>query len=197
MKEKKIQVLDLVTNPVDVNQVDSISGKELAGRASLGELDGATIVLLPTSASIVIAAAESKSSFMHILPGLSGDNENHQLYWLRLNTIYSSQDNAQKENGSAKHSGQTRISSWRREQPSRNNNRQLLPRRESREHSTNNGMTENQRRYLFRLLAERDVKSTKAKDYLLDYFEVDSIKKIPKDEASVLIDSLVNGGDEE
>ncbi len=55
-------------------------------------------------------------------------------------------------------------------------------------------MTENQRRYLFRLLAERGTTGDAAHDYLKRAFGVESIKDASKADASTLIDHILNVG---
>jgi len=70
--------------------------------------------------------------------------------------------------------------------------------------SNNNGaakggekMTTPQRRYLFRLLAEKkNLKGNEAEEYLKETCEVESLSEIEKFTASKLIDKLLNGGDE-
>ena len=52
-------------------------------------------------------------------------------------------------------------------------------------------MTEAQRRYLFRLLAERQVPAEKAEGHLLDICGVKSLKEITKQRASDLIEELL------
>ena len=53
-------------------------------------------------------------------------------------------------------------------------------------------MTVAQRRYLFRLLAERKIEGDEAQQYLLNKAEVDSLDQISKSKASILIDEMVN-----
>lgn len=55
-------------------------------------------------------------------------------------------------------------------------------------------MTENQRRYLFRLLAERGTTGDDAHDYLKRAFGVESLKDASKADASTLIDHILNVG---
>ena len=55
-------------------------------------------------------------------------------------------------------------------------------------------MTENQRRYLFRLLAERGTTGDAAHDYLKRAFGVESLKDASKADASTLIDHILNVG---
>lgn len=55
-------------------------------------------------------------------------------------------------------------------------------------------MTENQRRYLFRLLAERSTTGDAAHDYLKRAFGVESLKDASKADASTLIDHILNVG---
>ena len=55
-------------------------------------------------------------------------------------------------------------------------------------------MTENQRRYLFRLLAERGVTGDDAHDFLKRAFGVESLKDASKPDASTLIDHILNVG---
>ncbi len=55
-------------------------------------------------------------------------------------------------------------------------------------------MTENQRRYLFRLLAERGVTGDDAHDYLKRTLGVESLKDASKPDASTLIDHILNVG---
>ena len=57
-------------------------------------------------------------------------------------------------------------------------------------------MTESQRRFIFRLLAEKeDIKGKDAEDYLKEKFKVSSLAEIDKASASQFIDSLLKGGD--
>ena len=53
-------------------------------------------------------------------------------------------------------------------------------------------MTGAQRRYLFRLLAERKIEGDEAQQYLLNKAEVQSLDQITKSRASILIDEMVN-----
>lgn len=61
-------------------------------------------------------------------------------------------------------------------------------------------MTDAQKRYLFRLLADQGMEGDSAYQYLKDHFQVNSLKEITKLEASRVIDRLVTeaqgGGDE-
>jgi len=53
-------------------------------------------------------------------------------------------------------------------------------------------MTDAQRRYLFRLLAERKIEGDEAQQYLLNKADVESLDQITKSRASILIDEMVN-----
>jgi len=53
-------------------------------------------------------------------------------------------------------------------------------------------MTDAQRRYLFRLLAERRIEGDEAQEYLLNKTGVESLDQITKSKASILIDEMVN-----
>jgi hypothetical protein len=55
-------------------------------------------------------------------------------------------------------------------------------------------MTDAQKRYLFRILAERGIEGDKAYDRLKELFQVDTLKEITKFEASRAIESLLNEG---
>jgi len=67
------------------------------------------------------------------------------------------------------------------------------PRAESSPTSDNDSaMTDAQRRYLFRLLAERMIEGDEAQQYLLNKAEVESLDQITKSKASILIDEMVN-----
>ena len=55
----------------------------------------------------------------------------------------------------------------------------------------NDPMTENQRRYLFRILAEHGVTGDIAHDYLVQTFGAGSLKEVTKKEASDLIEELL------
>lgn len=55
-------------------------------------------------------------------------------------------------------------------------------------------ITPRQKRYLFRLLAQKEIKGDKAVDYLKQELDVDFVSKASKFRASQLIDQLVNGG---
>lgn len=54
-------------------------------------------------------------------------------------------------------------------------------------------MTENQRRFLFRLLAERGVTNDAAHDWLVERLGVENLKEATKQDASDLINSILNG----
>jgi len=53
-------------------------------------------------------------------------------------------------------------------------------------------MTDSQRRYLFRLLAERGIENDEAHEKLKEHFSVSNLKNATKAQASELIDQLVN-----
>jgi hypothetical protein len=55
-------------------------------------------------------------------------------------------------------------------------------------------MTDAQKRYLFRILAERGIEGDKAYDRLKEIFQVDALKEITKMEASRAIESLLSEG---
>ena len=55
-------------------------------------------------------------------------------------------------------------------------------------------MTDAQKRYLFRILAERGIEGDKAYDRLKELFQVDTLKEITKLEASRAIESLLSEG---
>lgn len=55
-------------------------------------------------------------------------------------------------------------------------------------------MTDAQKRYLFRILAERGIEGDKAYDRLKELFQVDTLKEITKIEASRAIESLLSEG---
>lgn len=57
---------------------------------------------------------------------------------------------------------------------------------------TGAAMTVAQRRYLFRLLAERKIEGDEAQQYLLNTLDVESLDQITKSRASILIDEMVN-----
>ena len=52
-------------------------------------------------------------------------------------------------------------------------------------------MSESQRRYLFRLLAEQGIKNEAAHSYLKEAFRINSLKKVGKAQASALIEELL------
>ena len=52
-------------------------------------------------------------------------------------------------------------------------------------------MTEAQKRYLFRIMAERGVEEDNAHDHLKQAFEVDSLKDVSKADASEMIKQLL------
>jgi hypothetical protein len=52
-------------------------------------------------------------------------------------------------------------------------------------------MTEPQKRYLFRLLAEQSVEGKKAEEHLKDYFKVKTLRDVSKSAASQLIEQMV------
>jgi hypothetical protein len=55
-------------------------------------------------------------------------------------------------------------------------------------------MTDAQKRYLFRILAERGIEGDKAYERLKELFQVDSLKEITKLEASKAIEYLLSEG---
>ena len=54
-------------------------------------------------------------------------------------------------------------------------------------------MTEPQRRFLFRLLADQGMDNKKAEEHLKDYFKVDDLRDIPRAGASQLIEQTLIG----
>ena len=52
-------------------------------------------------------------------------------------------------------------------------------------------MTDAQKRYLFRLLADQGIEGDKAHERLLELFQVDSLKEVTKLEASKMIERLI------
>jgi hypothetical protein len=58
------------------------------------------------------------------------------------------------------------------------------------------GMTQAQKRYLFRILAERGIEGDNAYDRLKELFQVDSLKEVTKLEASKAIEHLLGKGKE-
>lgn len=72
---------------------------------------------------------------------------------------------------------------------------------ESKKESPKNGgqgreasMTDAQKRFLFRILAERGIEGDKAYDHLKTLFQVDTLKEVTKMEASKAIESLLSQG---
>lgn len=55
-------------------------------------------------------------------------------------------------------------------------------------------MTDAQKRYLFRLLADQGIEGDKAYDYLKNLFQVEVLKDVPKSEASRAIENLLEKG---
>ena len=55
-------------------------------------------------------------------------------------------------------------------------------------------MTDAQKRFLFRILAERGIEGDKAYDHLKERFQVDTLKEVTKMEASKAIESLLGQG---
>lgn len=195
MAEKNIRMIDVATDPKNIESVDTITRKELIAQAELGEFDECSIVLLPENASVVIATADPSAPLMYLLPGFLKENSKHQIYWLRLNTVYQSKNGNSHGNNDSENGDLPAKPKAGATPPSRKaNGKPPLPQREQTARINSDSMTENQRRFLFRLLAERDCKGSKAKEYLLDYFEVESIKNVSKKAASELIEQLVDGG---
>jgi len=84
-------------------------------------------------------------------------------------------------------------------QPNHGSNRIPGARSRSRPHTeseqpsnSDSVMTDAQRRYLFRLLAERQIEGDDAHKYLLEKAGVESLEQITKGKASILIDEIVN-----
>jgi len=64
--------------------------------------------------------------------------------------------------------------------------------------NNNHLMSQAQRRYIFRLLAEQGTEKEDAHNYLIQYFQVESLKDVTKYEASRMIEYLLKeteGGD--
>ena len=57
--------------------------------------------------------------------------------------------------------------------------------------SNGSPMTENQRRYLFRLLSQKGIEGEQARKHLLQEFGVENLKQADKGQASSLIDRLL------
>ena len=60
--------------------------------------------------------------------------------------------------------------------------------------SNDSSMTDAQKRYLFRILAERGIEEDQAHQHLKDMFGVDSLKDVGKHEASKAIEQLLEKG---
>ena len=54
-------------------------------------------------------------------------------------------------------------------------------------------MTDNQRRFLFRLLAERGITGDATHDWLVERFGTESLKEATKQDASDLIEGILSG----
>jgi hypothetical protein len=63
--------------------------------------------------------------------------------------------------------------------------------RRSSETKTDEPMTDAQKRYLFRILAEQGIEGDKAHQHLKNLFQVDSLKEVSKLEASRMIERLL------
>jgi hypothetical protein len=57
-------------------------------------------------------------------------------------------------------------------------------------HAPSTAMSENQRRYLFRLLSGQGIRKDEAHHHLLSYFDVPSLAEVTKEQASAYIDEL-------
>jgi len=57
--------------------------------------------------------------------------------------------------------------------------------------SNDDGMTDAQKRYLFRILAEEGIEGDEAHEHLKDLFQVGSLKEVTKVEASRMIEQLL------
>ncbi|MCD4655544.1 DUF3072 domain-containing protein [bacterium] len=82
---------------------------------------------------------------------------------------------------------------------SRNNSRQrnnvpkqLTSKSSGKQNQNGSNMTDSQRRYLFRLLAERGVEGDDANSTLIQILNVNDLNDVTKSQASKLIDEMVN-----
>ncbi len=76
------------------------------------------------------------------------------------------------------------------------NRQEVRERKEQRGNNQNNGdmMTDAQKRYLFRLLADRGIEEDKAHERLRELFHIDTLKEATKSEASKVIERLLEEG---
>ena len=74
--------------------------------------------------------------------------------------------------------------------------RQPVPPDHTQSNGSRNGITEGQRRYLFRLLAGQGFQSDAAHEHLKELFSVESLNDIGKSDAAAMIDRLLNSNGE-
>ncbi len=195
MAKRQIRLYDLNVDPDELMPPTTISGDELAARATLGVLDEATVILLPKSASVVLATADDDSSLLRLIPGVRKENDKERLYWLRVRSIPNSNKSAtlQQKPGPPRRSfSMAARKSGKIAQLQRSSK---TSRRKTTAVKANGAMTDAQQSQIRIHLARRNLKGEKATRYMKRFFEVKHVNDISETDADKLIKLLTEGGE--
>ena len=182
MVKTNTRIIDVVSTDGTIKSVESISMNEIENLARQRHFESSTLVVLPSDCPVIIHASRRKSSTLQMVSALNGRNENNDIIWIQFEALHLDPEIPSKE-------------PWNYvKSPVTNGANKAQATLESRQLSSEDAMTTPQRRYLFRLLAEQGLSNGKIEDYLLNYFQVQSMKSISKQDASHLIENLLNEG---
>ncbi|KAA3662805.1 MAG: hypothetical protein DWQ10_01570 [Calditrichaeota bacterium] len=183
MENKNARIIDVVSTDGTIKSVENnISMQEIETRARYNHFANSTLIVLPDECPVVIHASCRKCNTLQYVPALNGNKGNDEIIWIQFETLHIQSQPGYTES----HRSQTLPADNGKNGGRVNYQNQLV--------STEDAMTTPQRRYLFRLLAEQGLAKKDIEKYLLNYFQVQSTKNISKQDASHLIDNLVNGG---
>ncbi|MCA9734273.1 MAG: hypothetical protein H6696_14165 [Deferribacteres bacterium] len=185
MVKTNTRIIDVVSTDGTIKSVESISMNEIENLARQRHFEGSTLVVLPSDCPVIIHASRRKSSTLQMVSALNGRNENNDIIWIQFEALYLDPEMSSKEPWNSVRSPVTNGANKTNKAQAALEHRQL---------SSEDAMTTPQRRYLFRLLAEQGLSNGKIEDYLLNYFQVTSMKSISKQDASHLIENLLNEG---
>ena len=163
---------------------DLVNKMDVAGELEADALKGTVVLVhLKTIASLQTAFVTSKAKVpLGIIPVVdvsssSHSNKNTHMIWVNL-AFLKSESKAKNHQKSSTGSGSAPATSGQSEQK-----------------TADDVMTEKQRRYLFRLLAQQNITGNQAENYLKKALNTDDLTKANKKTASELIDQLASKGD--
>ena len=180
MNNAPARLIDAASTHGAVNSIESISMQEIQSRAQLNAFSGCTLIVLPLDCPVALYATNDNHNLLQFVPSVA-KSPAQNIFWVEFEALHGppAKGRIAPENPTPS----PPLQAMNGHDVSQNG-----------QHTqTSDAMTSKQRRFLFRLLAEKGHKANRAEDYLLQYFKVQSVSAISKQAASTLIDHLVNG----